>query len=381
MELIKKTPYDRVDIGDTMNSNDLNDIIDKYAEFIREREETLDQERQRELTNQINEIRSLLGAYVDKQIKDGNVDKEFVNFVSKINALGILSSDMNLSLENIVSSDSNDVKYNLSSKFIVSELTGEEVPLEGLSNFQKIELIYVHTGCKISSDDRIFTQNRDRAFDYFMHSLHNYASVSQLKKMYGSNWKEEIEKVYKQGYDNAINSYINDVVEKVDIRNRERVVELEKQLLESEQEERKLQQEASRLREEISGLTAQILDMKHESKEDLIKYRESLSSMVVGHNNFEFTPEEKTKIVGALGICFEYDENKKNGIGIDNDFSLVVLPGTPIEQTTRQMMVCRHLGINVSATINGVTLNNVQIDNEQQLIDGYSSSVDTSKKM
>lgn len=266
-----------------MDNKTIENVFLKYLKLSEEINETFDQEYKSDLALQINEIKKILKDYIYKQIEIGNIDNEFINFVAKVNAFDVLSTDVDLVHDDATLFDNNN--YNLSSESIKSYLTGKEIPLIGLSPLQKVELIYMHTGCIISSNDSVLTNNRDRAFESFWSNLNKYTSSFNLKMIYGDNWKEEVERIYKQAYDRTVCSYINNIVEKVDEKNRIRQEGLNKELEESEKEIEALTNEVKELKEEVAELTSTIGQLQTERKDELNKYKETIVAMI--KNNSE----------------------------------------------------------------------------------------------
>lgn len=321
-----------------------------------------------------------------------------------IKEFAILETERLISSETELEEEKN--KYNLSSKYIVSAKTGETIGIKYMKISEKIETIYEHTGEIISCHDSVILNYRDNACNNFLLGL-SRKEKRRLKDKYGDDWKEKAEQIYKSAYDEAMNYHIEKTVKKIDKRNEEKFNKQQQEKnIRIEEENNKLTEELKSAKEKtgelsrenqalkkeldvahlkIEELVQQISKVQKNNKDNLEEYRDTLVNAVQRNskdtNVFEYTPEEKTKILGALGIQFEYDETKNHGIGIDNDYKLLVMDGIPIEQTARQMMICKNLGIRVSVNFNENELSNVSFENEQQVVDAYLSNNNQHKSM
>lgn len=326
---------------------------------------------------------------IRKQIQDNGLTDKLVKAVAS------LSSERNLikkpSQEEKQSEKENENKYTLTSEYIVSNKTGQTINLKYLTVSEKIELIYEHTGEVISYQDPYLANQCDRSCQDFISYLSTTLSKKELKKRYGSNWQEVVTENYKKGYNDYLKYHIEKTKEKVDQKNYDEYKKMETNVINSEKkadevikERDNLIKENDTLKEKVNLLVEEIDELRSQKREDLVEYRSALTQVINNKENsnvFEFTPQEKSKILGALGISFEYDENKRNGIGIDNDYNLVVDGSTEIAQTARQMMICKNLGIRVTANFNGQILSNTSFENEQQVIDNYTSNLNQGKAM
>jgi len=323
--------------------------------------------------------------YLERKIRKEGYTEEVIKSCAALRAKKNLLKQQSLEEEKKEEQE----KYNLSSEYIVSNKTGETIGVKYMNLSEKIETIYEHTGQIISSQDSVINKYRDDSCAEFISFLERTNKKSELKEKYGDNWKERVAELYTQGYNDAMQRHIEKIVEKVDNKNNTKTVSTTEKKEESvevlQQENEQLKTELSEAHTRIEELVEEISNIKQENKDTLQASRDALANMVKTNANseieFEYTPYEKQKIVQALGIRFEYDETKRNGVGIDNDFKLIVDEETSIEQTARQMMICKNLGISVTATFNDHVLSNQDFVDEKQVVDGYMASIDSHKKM
>lgn len=90
-------------------------------------------------------------------------------------------------------------KYNLSSKFVYSDITGEIYDLRNLSIYEKATLITRATGEMVSLDDEVISARRSYYADKYIASL-SERRVLKLQKMYGADWEKAIREAYEEGF-------------------------------------------------------------------------------------------------------------------------------------------------------------------------------------
>ena len=107
--------------------------------------------------------------------------------------------------------------YNLSSEYVVSNITNESIPIKYMPLSEKIETIYYHTGEVISIDDPVISNKCNNAATSFIQFLEKNHK-NKLEAKYGKNWKEEIIKIYQNNYKDSMSNYIDKIVENVDTK-------------------------------------------------------------------------------------------------------------------------------------------------------------------
>lgn len=354
-----------------LKSKEMSALIEKYKELGDMIKSTSDKNERENLESQRQECLFEMQEFClkDKLIKEGLSD-------DLINAFASLETKRDLFTKEKKEKESN--KYDLSSEYIVSNKTGETINVKYTNYSDKIKMIYEHTGEIVSYHDPVLVNKRDQASETFVIYITSTMSHKKLKQKYGDNWKDEIGKIYKQCYDECMKEQISKAVEEVDEKNKPKdvVMESQEEVASIKKENEELKSELNDARSKINQLVEQISEMQKSNKDDLQQYRDALASVVKNNakqqNSFEYTPEEKSKIIQALGICFIYDDNDRN-VNVNR---LAILPGAPIEQTARQMMICKNLGINVTANHNEQLLDNTVFENEQQIVDTYSSMIE-----
>lgn len=90
-------------------------------------------------------------------------------------------------------------KYNLSSNFVYSDITGEIYDLRNLPIYEKTTLITRATGEMVSLDDEVISARRSYYADKYIASL-SERRVLKLQKMYGENWEKVIRDAYEKGF-------------------------------------------------------------------------------------------------------------------------------------------------------------------------------------
>lgn len=332
-----------------MNNIEYEKLFDEYSRLIVDINNTDDEQLKDGMLQKIMQLKNNLNIYISDQLQNGNISDDIITIISKMEALGMLSTDAHsekkIQEDDKIDNTDKGVRYDLSSDYIKSELTDENVCLVGSSISRKIELIYQHTGIIIESDDKSIVAKRDASFENFMKNFSRYVDKSYFVQLYGSNWREEVEMRYKTAYDNAISNHVKHIIESVDEKNRAREKELTEELEKAEIEKEQLSNEISNLKMEISDLNNEIGEIQKERKEELEKYRQAMLSMV--KNNSEgkdrFYSDGTLKPDGDIepGIYTTYRTDRVNETGMQqrvNDANLVHTPLNSEQLETRVQM-------------------------------------------
>ena len=197
-----------------MNNNATNylNMLDVYKKLIVEKSEMHGNEKDLIISNKLNMLEDELRNYILNEIKGGNVSSEFVKFLSEIDALGIMN---NYGFkEYTYSSELNSV--GLSNHYVIDVNSGKEISLIGASLYNKIALIYQHTGVLISYGDKEIINIKENKFKEFLDNISQYIDINTLRDKYGKNWREEVERIYKEGFDESMKRQIQQISEQVD---------------------------------------------------------------------------------------------------------------------------------------------------------------------
>lgn len=118
-----------------------------------------------------------------------------------------------------------DKNYYLSDKFVISNLTGAITDQRKLSIYDKAVNIAVATGDKVTVDDGIIAEARDRAIEKYRASLPSMPP-GNLGKIYGDRWREVLIEAFAEGYEIGMKHELNKAAEQ-GLKQRE---EVEKQV-------------------------------------------------------------------------------------------------------------------------------------------------------
>ena len=204
--------------------------------------------------------------------------------------------------------------YDLSSDFITSKETNETIGVKYMPLSDKIETIYYHTGEIVSVDDPVIVNNCENASISFIEYLAaNYESELQTK--FGSNWKEEISKKYKQNYNNSMTAYIGQIVEKVDNEKKQassiaesssraekptnngettELEQLRQSLADANSTIKSLTLERDELRNEVQSLNSRIIQIQQEHKTELEQLKNGI--VIASTQNIIQNTEEQPSI-------------------------------------------------------------------------------------
>lgn len=257
------------------------ELLNEYSKLIVENNNVSDQQKKRELTEKIIEIEKKLILYRDEQLKQGLISDDLIRFFAQFDAYQGLSKEENEKQENELIPN----KYNLSSDYIISELTGETISLVGFSLSTKIELIYEHTGEVMLSDDKVIIQKRNNSFNRFIKAMEQNGGVDRFKELYGDNWMEEVEKRYKSGYTTAIENHIDHISDKVNDKRFVQIKDLSEKVAKSEQEQELLINQISELKQEVSELTQEVVKIQSQRKIELEQYKKNILSIAKNNSN------------------------------------------------------------------------------------------------
>ncbi len=92
-----------------------------------------------------------------------------------------------------------NIKYNLTSKFIHSDVTGEIYDQRNLSVYKKAVNIARSTGEMVDLEDKEIVEARHSCADNYISNLPE-SSVTRLQRLYGDDWKKVIRDAYESGF-------------------------------------------------------------------------------------------------------------------------------------------------------------------------------------
>lgn len=258
-------------------------------------------------------------------------------------------------------------EYNLSSQYIISNKDGSRINVGYLPPFEKIEVIYENTGEIMNVNDSVLHSGMLNRFDAFIKEILSKEQAEKYIEKYGENWKDKLFELYSEGYVNSTKKQIEEIVSSVDERNKMNVQQ-------SKPDEKITPElENEQLKNKIAELEMLIGNMREENKETLETVKNSFLqlSSEKQKDDFEFTFDEKTAMLNAVGIQLSVVEDKKrNTFG----FSLIQDADEPMEVTARKMMICKWFDIETKGVVNGLEVNNKDFDNAQEIIEKGANS-------
>lgn len=261
------------------NAFSFQTTFNEYKQLLLKQQNTAEEEELIQIQARLIELKTQLNNYVVQQLQIENISPEFITLVSELDSLEMHGKK--------ISEDREENTFTLATKYIIDPTTNELISLSELPVYSKIEKIYNYTGTIVSCQDEGFTVARDNSFNEFLSNINKYVDTKVLINRYGDNWREEVERLYKQGYDNAIQNHINNIVEKVNIDNIDRYRALQTKAEQSEKEIEKLNTEVSELKEEVVELTSTIRQIQTERKDELNKYKETMEAMIKNNSEDE----------------------------------------------------------------------------------------------
>lgn len=95
--------------------------------------------------------------------------------------------------------DKNNSGYNLTSKFVYSDVTSEIYDQRNLSMYQKAVNIARSTGEMVDLEDKEIVEVRNSYADNYISRLPK-SSVERLQKLYGDEWEKVIRDAYESGF-------------------------------------------------------------------------------------------------------------------------------------------------------------------------------------
>jgi len=238
--------------------------------------------------------------HLQRRLKEESLNDGLINDFAALGTKRSLLNKTNIEL--------NDNKYNLSSEFINSNRTGKTMGVKYMGISEKISTIYEHTGEIVSYHDPVLVNSRDNLCASFIEYLENSTDKNKLVEKYGDNWKEEVARRYKQGYDSYMQYHINKTIEEVDSKYKSDTItnknekekntetfdsisdknkKLTAELSVANKEISRLTNENTSLKNEISVLNEQLQKMQQSHKEDM----ETLKNNIVAINNQNNTNE------------------------------------------------------------------------------------------
>ncbi len=269
--------------------------------------------------------------------------------------------------EEMLTAPEKENEYNLSSEYIISSKTGEKMNIKYLTPSERIKLIYEHTGEIVKIDDKVFNDSMMKGFNRFIASVSSKKEIKKHIAKYGPNWQEEMFKLYKEGYTSATEFQIERIVASVDKQNEIQ----ERQNKPSEKEN--YEQENVQLRNKVAELEQLVGEMREENKKTMeeVKNRFLQLSSEKQKDNFEFTSEEKTAMLNAVGIQLNVVEDKEKNT---SSFVLIQKENEPMEVTARNMMICKWFDIETKAVVNGLEVSNKDFNNAQEIVQKGASN-------
>lgn len=266
------------------NIKELMKDYNKVIECLKKDEELIVKE---ELKRILDRITFDIQKEIKKEKQSGNTSEEFIQLCSKFDAISTIENKNNKDVHDNKEIDENEFKediqennYTLSSNKIISSYDGSEIDISNLTRIEKIKTIYEHTGIEINNQDPEVLKLCDLRFQEFLRGC----DPSTYEQKYGSNWQQEVEKIYKSNYLETVQKCIANGLNEVDEKNRIRMESVSAQLQNSEEQVEKLSMDVKKSSEERTQLLEEIsqLDMQ---KEELEQYKEKLNSMI--KNNSE----------------------------------------------------------------------------------------------